>query len=167
MASIYIETSIVRYLRSRQASHVIAAARQLLTKRWWSDERKTYTLVTSQYVIDEACLGDSVLAPKSGIFISLISRLACGLVIIAYERPCSSRRSVMATLGGSMMSRILMPRYGGRSAQCSPQSHVVRGPYSRSCNSWGFNQQAKARGATRCRCIRSEEHELCLGLIHS
>ena len=64
MASIYIETSIVSYLREREESHVVAAARQILTKRWWSDERRKYTLVTSQYVIDEACMGDSVLAQE-------------------------------------------------------------------------------------------------------
>lgn len=64
MSSVYIETSIVSYLRARRASHMVAAARQILTKRWWSDERSKYTVVTSQYVIDEASMGDAVLAQE-------------------------------------------------------------------------------------------------------
>ena len=40
------------------------SARQLLTHRWWNDERGNYQLVTSQYVIDEASDGDPVLAAE-------------------------------------------------------------------------------------------------------
>ncbi len=76
MASIYIETSIVTHLRERPASHVVAAARQILTKRWWSDERGKYTLVTSQYVIDEACMGDSVLAEERLVHLDGLPLLA-------------------------------------------------------------------------------------------
>ena len=54
MLTVYVETSIVSYLRSRAASHVVAAARQLLTRRWWDEERHRYDLVISQYVLDEA-----------------------------------------------------------------------------------------------------------------
>lgn len=64
MSSVYIETSIVSYLRARRASHMVAAARQFLTKRWWSDERSKHTVVTSQDVIDEASMGDAVLAQE-------------------------------------------------------------------------------------------------------
>ena len=58
MLAVYIETSVVSYLKQRPAAHVVAAARQHLTRRWWDDERSKYQLVTSQYVIDEAALGD-------------------------------------------------------------------------------------------------------------
>ncbi len=40
------------------------AARQLLTHQWWNDERAKYQLVASQFVIDEATAGDSVLAAE-------------------------------------------------------------------------------------------------------
>lgn len=40
------------------------AARQILTHRWWNDERPNYDLVTSQYVIDEASDGDPDLAAE-------------------------------------------------------------------------------------------------------
>ena len=58
MPRVYIETSIVSYLRQRSSAQVVAAARQILTRRWWDDERANYDLVTSQYVIDEAADGD-------------------------------------------------------------------------------------------------------------
>lgn len=62
MPTLYVETSIVSYLRGRPSSQVVAAARQLLTQRWWGAERANYELVTSQYVLDEAADGDSALA---------------------------------------------------------------------------------------------------------
>jgi hypothetical protein len=40
------------------------AARQLLTHKWWDEERGNYDLVTSQYVMDEAAKGDPVLSAE-------------------------------------------------------------------------------------------------------
>ena len=60
MPTVYIETSIVSYLRQRPSSQVVMAARQLLTHQWWNDERGNYELVTSQIVLDEASAGDPV-----------------------------------------------------------------------------------------------------------
>ena len=62
MATLYIETSIISYLRQRPSSQVVMAARQLLTHQWWDEERGNYELVTFQYVLDEAAAGDPVLA---------------------------------------------------------------------------------------------------------
>ncbi len=64
MQTVYIETSIVSYLRQRPSSQVVMAARQVLTHQWWNNERAGYELVTSQYVIDEASAGDAVLAEE-------------------------------------------------------------------------------------------------------
>ncbi len=64
MATLYIETSIISYLRQRPSSQVVMAARQLLTHQWWGEERGNYELVTSQYVLDEASAGDAVLASE-------------------------------------------------------------------------------------------------------
>ena len=58
MDIVYIETSIFSYLRQRPSGEVVAAARQLLTRRWWESERLNFELVTSQYVIDEEMLDD-------------------------------------------------------------------------------------------------------------
>jgi predicted nucleic acid-binding protein len=64
MDTVYIETSIVSYLRQKPSSQVVAAARQILTHRWWNDHRLNYELVVSQYVIDEASAGDVLLAAE-------------------------------------------------------------------------------------------------------
>jgi len=64
MNTVYIETSIVSYLRQKPSSQIVAAARQLLTHRWWSCERNQYELVISQYVIDEASAGNHELAAE-------------------------------------------------------------------------------------------------------
>lgn len=64
MDTVYIETSIVSYLRGRPSSHVVTAARQLITHQWWNEERANYELVVSQYVVDEASAGDDTLAAE-------------------------------------------------------------------------------------------------------
>jgi hypothetical protein len=64
MPTVYVETSIVSYLRQRPSSQVVMAARQVLTHQWWDHERSNYELVTSQYVLDEASVGDPVLAAQ-------------------------------------------------------------------------------------------------------
>lgn len=64
MDTLYVETSVVSYLRQRPSSQVVMAARQLLTHQWWSGDRANYELVTSQYVIDEASAGDPTLAAE-------------------------------------------------------------------------------------------------------
>ena len=64
MPRVYIETSIVSYLRQRPSGQVVMAARQLLTRRWWESGRFNFELVTSQYVIDEAADGDPQLAQE-------------------------------------------------------------------------------------------------------
>ncbi len=76
MPVVYIETSIVSYLRARQASQVVAAARQLLTKRWWEEQRANYQLAISQYVLDEAAKGDAELAAERLNFLLGIPLLA-------------------------------------------------------------------------------------------
>lgn len=64
MDTVYIETTIVSYLRQRPSSQLVMAARQLLTHQWWDEERSNYELVISQYVIDEASAGDPKLAAE-------------------------------------------------------------------------------------------------------
>ena len=64
MDTVYIETSIVSFLRPEPATHIVSAARQLLTRRWWQVERGNFELVTSQYVIDEASSGNPALAEE-------------------------------------------------------------------------------------------------------
>jgi hypothetical protein len=95
MNTVYIETSIVSYLRQKPSIQIVAAARQLLTHRWWDHERKNYELVISQYVIDEASAGNPILAEE---------RLALleGIPLLPYTR-------VATTLANEIMSLGVLP----------------------------------------------------------
>jgi predicted nucleic acid-binding protein len=55
---IYIETSVVSYLTSRQSNDVIKAACQQITKSWWEHGRLNLMAYISPYVIEEASAGD-------------------------------------------------------------------------------------------------------------
>lgn len=63
MASVYIETTVVSYLTARPSRDIVVAGHQQLTREWW-DTRERYRLVTSQFVWDEAALGDREFAAK-------------------------------------------------------------------------------------------------------
>ncbi len=39
MDTVYIETSIISYLRQKPSAQVVTAARHLLTHRWWNYQR--------------------------------------------------------------------------------------------------------------------------------
>ncbi len=62
MDTLYIETSIISYLRLKPSAQVITAARQLMTHQWWNNVRSNFQSVVSQFVIDEASVGDPILA---------------------------------------------------------------------------------------------------------
>ena len=62
MQTIYIETSIVSFLRDNPSAAQVAVERQYATRRWWDWHRQRYELVTSQYVVDEASTGNELLA---------------------------------------------------------------------------------------------------------
>ena len=55
---IYIETSVVSYLTSRQSNNVIKSACQQITKSWWEHGRLTAVSYISPYVVEEASAGD-------------------------------------------------------------------------------------------------------------
>lgn len=64
MQTIYIETSVVSFLRENPSASPESVERQLLTWRWWRMYRHRYELVTSQYVLDEARVGQADLAQE-------------------------------------------------------------------------------------------------------
>ena len=59
MESVYIETTILSYLVSRPSRDIIVAARQELTREWWTNSRPSFECVVSQIVLDEISAGDS------------------------------------------------------------------------------------------------------------
>jgi hypothetical protein len=62
--SLYIETTIPSYATSRDSSDFIALARQVITRKFWEEERSHFDLYTSQYVIDECSGGDKEAAKR-------------------------------------------------------------------------------------------------------
>jgi len=91
MPKVYIETSIVSYLRQQISSQIIAAARQLLTRQWWDNERENYDLFSSQYVLDEAADGNPNLAKERLDALADIPLLELGPEIDAIAKAIVSR----------------------------------------------------------------------------
>ena len=59
MDTVYIETSIVSHATAWPSKNPLTAVLQQQAKRWWNEERGSYRLVTSQFVVDEAADGDA------------------------------------------------------------------------------------------------------------
>lgn len=58
MDSVYIETSIVSHATAWPSRDPAVAVLQQQARRWLAEEAPNFALVTSQFVIDEASLGD-------------------------------------------------------------------------------------------------------------
>lgn len=69
---IYVETSVISYLTARPNRDLITAAHQELTRQWWSVAQDHFDLVVSQFVFDEAELGDADAAKQR---IALLQKL--------------------------------------------------------------------------------------------
>ena len=95
MDTVYLETSIISYLRQRPSTQVVLAARQLLTHQWWNDERSNYQLVASQLVIDEASAGNPSLAAER-------LQLLAGIPLLELD-------AVIADIADEIMSRAILP----------------------------------------------------------
>src|SRR5436305_10527930 len=55
---VYLETTIASYLTAWPSRDLIVAAHQQITREWWEKRRQGFDLFISQFVIDEAGLGD-------------------------------------------------------------------------------------------------------------
>ncbi len=55
---VYVETTIPSYLTAWPSRDLIMAAHQQVTLEWWEGRRHGFDLFISQFVIDEAALGD-------------------------------------------------------------------------------------------------------------
>jgi predicted nucleic acid-binding protein len=60
---IYIETSIPSYLAARRSRDLVIAGNQETTIEWW-EQRHVFELYISQFVIDEASAGDTLIAAE-------------------------------------------------------------------------------------------------------
>ncbi len=64
MDSVYLETSIVSHATAWPSPDPATAVLQDQAKRWMTEQRPLYDVVTSQMVIDEAGMGDSDAAAR-------------------------------------------------------------------------------------------------------
>lgn len=64
MYSIYVETSVIGMIACRNHSEVKLAARQEVTRKWWSTAAQRYELFISQLVVDECQAGDPTAAAE-------------------------------------------------------------------------------------------------------
>jgi len=55
---VYIETTIPSYLAGRPSRDLVIAGNQEITREWWTERRVEFDLCISQFVLDEAGLGD-------------------------------------------------------------------------------------------------------------
>lgn len=75
MDTVYIETSIISHATARQSLDLATAVLQEQARRWMTEQRPLYEVVTSQLVIDEASLGDSDAANRRLLLIDGIPAL--------------------------------------------------------------------------------------------
>jgi hypothetical protein len=61
---VYLETTIPSYLTAWPSRDVVMAAHQQTTREWWESRRGEFELFISQFVIDEAALGDAGAAKR-------------------------------------------------------------------------------------------------------
>jgi len=70
--TVYIETTVVSFLRKNSSASADSVQRQRLTWAWWNQCRHRYDLVTSQYVLDEASMGRPELARERSNYLAAI-----------------------------------------------------------------------------------------------
>jgi hypothetical protein len=70
---VYLETTVPSYLTAWPSREVVVAAHQHTTRQWWETRRHDFELFASQFVIDEASLGDPEAATRRlGILTELL-----------------------------------------------------------------------------------------------
>ncbi len=55
---VYVETSVISNLTSRPSLNIRDAARQLVTRAWWDNQRENFELYSSFLVLAESMAGD-------------------------------------------------------------------------------------------------------------
>jgi hypothetical protein len=80
MPTLYIETTIVSYLTAWPSRDLVRVAHQQLTREWWDARRVSFSLYTSQLVLDEAAAGDAMAATER------LRKLA-GIPLLEYREP--------------------------------------------------------------------------------
>ena len=99
---VYIETSVVSYLKSRSSADAVVAAHQELTSKWWSERSPLFELLVSELVCQEASTGDPDAASArlraiAGIRILTITEEAVSLAeVLVAKGPISGEHAADA-----------------------------------------------------------------------
>jgi len=78
MPTVYIETSIVSFLRENPKAAPDSVLRQEITRVWWDFHRHRFDLVTAQYVVDECHIGNARFAAERLQHLAQIPLLSLG-----------------------------------------------------------------------------------------
>jgi len=65
--SVYIETTIISYLKAWPSRDLVRAAEQQITREWWDEQRPKFDLYTAQLVLIEAGAGDAAAAERLAV----------------------------------------------------------------------------------------------------
>lgn len=64
METVYLETTVIRYLVASPSRDLVVAAHQQISHDWWQFQRERFRCVISQVVIDEIAAGDELESRK-------------------------------------------------------------------------------------------------------
>jgi hypothetical protein len=102
MESVYLETTFISYLVARPSRDLLVAAHQQITHEWWTNHRTVFKCSVSQFVQDEAALGDPAEAQKRLAVIAVLGNLEVSPDVIS--------------LAGSIMAAGVLPPHAGADA---------------------------------------------------
>ena len=94
-ARVYLETTIPSYLTAWLSRDLVMAAHQQTTREWWETRRQDFELFVSQFVIDEAGLGDPDAARRR-------------LELLA-DMPLLDASEKVYTLANELLTRVPLP----------------------------------------------------------
>ena len=72
---LYVETTIPSYLAGRRSRDPLIAGEQAATRMWWRLRRESFALFTSQFVVNEAAMGETKMAAKRLQLLRFIEKL--------------------------------------------------------------------------------------------
>lgn len=72
---VYLETTIVSYLTSKESTDPLVAGHQIATQRWWDERSSEFELYISEAVVEEVSLGDADAARRRLEILSPIPEL--------------------------------------------------------------------------------------------
>jgi len=76
MSSVYLETTVPRYLVARPSRDLIVAAHQQISQEWWDTARERFDLYVSEAVLDEIRGGDAGYAAQRTELLAEVDILA-------------------------------------------------------------------------------------------